>query len=352
MKSVIIFIFVLITLKANQAFSQKKDKLVKSYTMDTNYGIVLHGGAGNIQNRNLTPEKELAYKTKMQEALEVGYNMLQKGDSSVNVVEAVIRILEDSPLFNAGKGSVFTHEGTNEMDAAIMDGKTLDAGAVASVRTIKNPICAAKVIMQKSKSVFLSAQGAEQFAQKHNVEIVDTSYFFDQNRWDEYLRFKDTTEVKLDHDSSSTGGLTSKNAIDKFGTVGCVVLDKHGNLAAGTSTGGVANKRYNRIGDSPIIGAGTYANNNTCAVSCTGHGEDFIKLVIAHDVSALIEYKKISLKAATDQVIKKLTAIKGRGGLIAIDKYGNFAMPFNTSGMFRGVVNKKGEIKVFIYKEN
>jgi len=245
----------------------------------------------------------------MREALQKGYEMLANGNTAVDAVEAVIKVLEDSPLFNAGKGSVFTHEGTNEMDAAIMNGETLDAGAVANVRTIKNPISAAKMVMKKSKFVLLSGKGADKFAKINNLEIVDTSYFFYQPRWDEYIKVRDSKSTKLDHDNSS-GDATPKNTIDKYGTVGCVALDMCGNLAAGTSTGGIVNKEFNRIGDSPLIGSGTYANNKTCAVSCTGHGEDFIKIVAAHDVSAQMEYKNLSLTEATDEVIKKLVVLK------------------------------------------
>ena len=330
---------------------QTREITNKPTHMKSNFSLAIHGGAGNILNRNLSPEKEEAYRNKMKEALKKGYDMLAKGDSAVNVVEAVIKILEDSPLFNAGKGAVFSHEGRNEMDAAIMNGKTLDAGAVANVRTIKNPISAASMIMRNSNFVLLSGEGAERFAKNNNVEIVDTAYFFDQNRWDEYLKVKDSNSTKLDHDSS-TGMVNPTNTIDKFGTVGCVVLDTYGNLASGTSTGGTVNKKYNRIGDSPLIGAGTYANNKTCAVSCTGHGEDFIKIVAAHTVSALMEYKRMKLSTAANEVIfKKLAEIKGRGGLIAIDRQGNISMPFNTSGMFRGFVEANGNMKVFIYKE-
>lgn len=288
----------------------------------------------------------------MTEALQLGYDMLVKGDSGVNVVEAVIKVLEDSPLFNAGKGSVFTNDGKNEMDAAIMDGKTLKAGAVAGLRTIKNPISLAKKVMEDSKFVFLSSKGAEKFAKEHGVEIVDTSYFYTQERWDDLLRIKDTSKLKS-RASDTSGAIAPKGKFDKYGTVGCVVLDKYGNLTAGTSTGGTVNKKYNRIGDSPLIGAGTYAKNSTCAISCTGHGEDFIRLVAAHDVSSLIEYKKLSLDLATTEVIlKKLNAINGRGGMIGIDSKGNISMKFNTSGMFRGFADKNGKIKVFIYKED
>lgn len=318
--------------------------------MNTNFSIAIHGGAGNMAKKNLSPEKEAEYKDKLKEALEKGRSMLAEGAEAVDVVEAVIKIMEDSPLFNAGKGSVFSHEGHNEMDAAIMDGKTLDAGTLANVRTIKNPISAAKAIMKKSKFVFLSGMGAEKFAKENHIEIVDTSYFFYQPRWDEYIKIRDSKNIKLDHDNSSGMLEPFNSSIDKYGTVGCVVMDRFGNLAAGTSTGGIVNKDYNRIGDSPVIGAGTYANNKTCAISCTGHGEDFIKLVTAYDVSALMEYKKLKLKTAVARVVKKLTEKKGRGGLIAIDHKGTIVIDMNTNGMFRGSANEKGIVEVAIYK--
>jgi beta-aspartyl-peptidase (threonine type) len=344
------FVVLMLFYLSNPIQAQEKQLIEKTPKMNSNFSIALHGGAGNMAKKNLTPEKEAEYKAKLQEAIDKGRTMLADGAEAVDAVEAVIKILEDSPLFNAGKGSVFAHDGTNQMDAAIMDGKTLDAGTLTNVRTIKNPISAAKLIMQKSKFVFLSAKGAEKFAKENNIEIVDTSYFFYQSRWDEFIKIRDSKKVKLDNDSS-TGMLDPFNSsIDKYGTVGCVVLDRYGNLAAGTSTGGIVNKDYNRIGDSPIIGAGTYANNKTCAISCTGHGEDFIKIVAAHDVSALIEYKHLKLKTAVARVIKKLTDIKGRGGLIAIDHKGNIVMDMNTNGMFRASANQDGILNVSIYK--
>jgi beta-aspartyl-peptidase (threonine type) len=344
------FIVLMVFCFSNPISAQEKSQPEKTPKMNSNYSIAIHGGAGNMAKKNLTPEKEAEYKAKLKEAIDKGRTMLADGAEAVDVVEAVIKILEDSPLFNAGKGSVFAHDGTNQMDAAIMDGKTLDAGTLANVRTIKNPISAARLIMKKSKFVFLSSKGAEKFAKENNIEIVDTSYFFYQPRWDEFIKIRDSKNIKLDHDNSSGMLEPFNSSIDKYGTVGCVVLDKYGNLAAGTSTGGIVNKDYNRIGDSPIIGAGTYANNKTCAISCTGHGEDFIKLVAAHDVSALMEYKHLKLKTATARVIKKLTDIKGRGGIIAIDYKGNIIMDMNTNGMFRASANQNGVIDVAIYK--
>ena len=342
--------FIVLLLGFSTAIEAQEQQPEKLPTMNSNFSIAIHGGAGNMAKKNLTPEKEAAYKAKLQEAINKGRTLLAQGAEAVDVVEEVIKILEDSPLFNAGKGSVFAHDGTNQMDAAIMNGKTLDAGTLTNVRTIKNPISAAKLIMKKSKFVFLSGLGAEKFAKENNIEIVDTSYFFYQPRWEEFIKIRDSKKVKLDNDNSSGMLDPFNDSIDKYGTVGCVVMDRYGNLAAGTSTGGIVNKDYNRIGDSPVIGAGTYANNNTCAISCTGHGEDFIKLVAAHDVSSLMEYRKVNLKTAVARVIKKITAIKGRGGIIAIDYKGNIVMDMNTNGMFRASANQDGILEVTIYK--
>lgn len=317
--------------------------------MNANFALAIHGGAGNMVKRKFTVEQENEYKKVLDLALEEGYKALTHGTKATDVVELVIKILEDSPLFNAGKGAVFSNEGKNEMDAAIMDGETLKCGAVTNIRTVKNPISLAKTIMTSSKFVFLNGIGAEQFAKENNIEIVDTSYFFEQKRWNEMLKIRDSTKTILDNEGS--GSIDDLDKINKFGTVGCVVLDKYGNLAAGTSTGGITNKKYNRIGDSPIIGAGTYANNQTCAISCTGHGEDFIRLVAAHKVSCYMDMKHKTLDKAANQVInKELTAIGGRGGLIGIDSKGNVTFAFNTTGMFRGSINKNGEKFIGIYK--
>ncbi len=314
------------------------------------FGIVIHGGAGTILKENMTPEKEAAYKAKLEEAIKVGHTILKNGGTSMEAVEKTINILEDSPLFNAGKGAVFTNEGINELDASIMDGKTLNAGAVAGVRTIKNPINLAREVMLNSPHVMLSGKGAEQFAEERKLEIVDPKYFYTEDR------FKALEKIKEKPDHPDAKSATSfydpmiKNS--KFGTVGCAALDKNGNLAAGTSTGGMTNKKWNRIGDSPIIGAGTYANNNTCAVSSTGWGEYFIRAMVAHDISALMEYKELSLQEAASIVIqKKLTELGGTGGIIAIDHEGNVAMEFNTAGMYRATMNASGKLTVGIYKE-
>ena len=292
------------------------------------YGLVIHGGAGTITKEKMTSEKEAEYRGKIMEALTVGYKILERGDPSLDAVEAVVRIMEDSPLFNAGKGAVFTNAGTNELDASIMDGSTLQAGAVAGVKTVKNPISAAREVMEKTWHVMLSGDGADHFAKEQGLEIVDNNYFFTERRW---KALKKTQEV------------------EKHGTVGCVALDKNGNIAAGTSTGGLTNKRWGRIGDTPIIGAGTYANNETCGVSGTGQGEYFIRGNIAYDVSALMIYRSLTIKDASDQVIDKLSASGGKGGLIAIDRNGNIAMSFNTEGMYRGYRINGSESVIKIY---
>src|SRR6056297_620135 len=294
------------------------------------YAIVIHGGAGNATTKNIPPEKQEEYKAKLQEALDKGISMLEEGEKGLDVVEAVIHILEDCPLFNAGKGAVFTHDGRNEMDASIMDGKTLEAGAVASVGDIKHPISAAYKVMTNSEHVLLAGRGASNFAKEQGLEIVDSSYFYTESRWNALQRM-----LKA----------------EKHGTVGCVVLDKDGNLVAGTSTGGRSNKKYGRIGDSPIIGAGTYANNKTCAVSATGHGEYFMRYVVAYQISALMEFKNMSLEEASNKVINEiLVDAGGIGGIIAVDHQGNIAMPFNSNMMFRAYAQADGEKGIRIFK--
>lgn len=305
------------------------------------YAIALHGGAGTILKNLMTPEKELAYKKGLELALTAGENLLKKGASSVDAVEACIQTLEDNPLFNAGKGAVFNHEGKNELDASIMNGKNLMAGAVAGIKNIKNPISLARMVMEKSEHVFLAGTGALDFAKKMQVTLEPDDYFFVQARYDQFLLAKESDSILLDH--------TSENQ-KKFGTVGAVALDAHGNLAAGTSTGGMTNKKNGRVGDTPIIGAGTYANNTTCAISCTGHGEFFIRSVVAYDISCLIEYKGLSLKEACDFVVKdKLVKLGGEGGLIAIDKHGNIELPFNSEGMYRASKKEGEESFIGIY---
>jgi beta-aspartyl-peptidase (threonine type) len=308
--------------------------------------LVMHGGAGTITRKNMTPEKEKAIRETMETALRTGHAVLAKGGSSLDAVEASIRVLEDSPLFNAGKGAVFTHEGRNEMDAAVMEGKTLRAGAVAGVTIIRNPISAARAVMEKSKHVMMAGHGAELFATSVGLDIVDPSYFWTEPRW-----------KALQEELMKEGGQTPRASADnpddhKYGTVGAVALDTAGNLAAGTSTGGTTNKRYGRIGDSPIIGAGTYADNASVAVSCTGTGEYFIRWTVAHDIAALVKYKGMTVQQAGDEVIhKKLEPVGGDGGAIVLDAQGNFALPFNTEGMYRGWIGGDGVAHVAIYRE-
>ncbi|MEN8122908.1 MAG: isoaspartyl peptidase/L-asparaginase [Bacteroidota bacterium] len=304
------------------------------------YVIVIHGGAGVIKKENMTDEKEAAYIKKLNEALDTGNEILKNGGTAIATVISVIKVMEDSPLFNAGKGAVFTHNGKNELDVSIMDGKTLNAGAASGVSNVKNPIELAYKIMTKSNHVMLSGEGASQFAKEQGLEIVDPKYFYTEKRWKSLQEVIEREKKKLENEK------------EKHGTVGCVVLDKYGNLAAGTSTGGMTNKKYGRIGDSPVIGAGTYANNATCAVSCTGHGEFFIRYVVAYSVSALMEYKSLSLQDAGNEIINnKLKAVGGTGGLVSVDKDGNIAMPFNTPGMFRGFLKSTGEKEVLIYQD-
>ena len=323
-----------------------------TYAQQQKYVLVIHGGAGTILKKNMTPEKEAAYTKALTSALQAGYDVIKSGGKSLDAVEAAIHVLEDCPLFNAGKGAVFTHDGRNEMDASIMDGKTLSAGAVAGVTTIKNPISAAKAVMEKSQHVMMVGPGAERFAKEAGLTIVDTSYFWTKERWEGLQKAikEDSVKAVLDHDGKPTSKLGTQNHDYKFGTVGCVALDKEGNLAAGTSTGGMTNKKYGRVGDSPIIGAGTYCSNETAGISATGWGEFYIRTVAAKTVSDLIEYKGLPVAQAAQLVIDKIGKLGGDGGLIALDRKGNVAMPFNTEGMYRGTVTKEGKIEVKIYK--
>lgn len=320
-------------------------------TSEETFAMVIHGGAGTILKANMTPELEKAYTEALTAALQNGYQAWKDGKNSLDVVQAAIHVMEDSPLFNAGKGAVFTHDGKNEMDASIMDGKTLKAGAVAGVTVVKNPIDAARAVMDQSEHVMMMGKGAEIFAKQHGVTIVPTSYFYTESRWkglQEAIK-EDSTKTQLDHDAKKAAMIKYND--NKFGTVGCVALDKQGNLAAGTSTGGMTNKKYGRVGDSPIIGAGTYANNATAGISCTGWGEYYIRSVFAHDVSALMEYSGLGVKEATQVVMDKVGKMGGDGGVIAMDKKGHVAMTFNTEGMYRGTVTKDGKIKIEIYKD-
>jgi beta-aspartyl-peptidase (threonine type) len=310
------------------------------------FGLVIHGGAGTIERSKITPEKERAYRAGLERALTAGYDILKRGGSSLDATEAAVRVLEDDPHFNAGKGSVFTSAGTNEMDAAIMDGKTLAAGAVAALKHVKNPISLARLVMEKSGHVMIDGAGAEAFAKENGMELVDQKYFFTQERWDALQKIKAAEK----HRTGGAGKAFLITDQDRHGTVGAVALDKNGNLAAATSTGGTTNKRPGRVGDSPIIGAGTYANNATCAVSATGDGEYFIRASVGHDISALMEYRGMPLQEAAQAVLNKVAKLGGTGGLIAIDRQGNIALPFNTAGMYRGYVDPDGKFVVEIYK--
>lgn len=327
----------------SQPSNQAKSKIV----------LVIHGGAGTIEKDKMTPQKEAAYTAALAEALKAGYAILIKGGRSLDAVEAAVRVLEDCPLFNAGKGAVFTHEGRNELDASIMDGKTLAAGAVAGVTTVKNPVSAARAVMEKSRHVMLTGAGADKFAASVGLEIVDPSYFFTEERWQLLQQVKKEDSLRRAGGHSYNDARQEKVYPDsKFGTVGAVALDAEGNLAAATSTGGMTNKMFGRIGDSPIIGAGTYANNATCAISCTGWGEFYIRLVMAKSVSDMMEFGKWSLKnAANEMVMKRLPALGGDGGMIVVDRDGNIAMPFNTAGMYRGFIKADGKPMIGMYKD-
>ncbi len=309
--------------------------------------IAIHGGAGTILKEDMTSELEEAYRQALKEAMDAGYAVLENGGTAINSVKAAVVVMEDCPLFNAGKGSVFTKKGLNEMDAAIMDGNTLDAGAIAGVRNIRNPVELAEEVMLHSGHVFLSGKGANDFAIKQGIKLEPDEYFYSEYRYDQWREIRDSDLYQLDHKSDKLVGLMKDK---KFGTVGAVACDEDGNIAAATSTGGMTNKRYGRIGDSPMIGVGTYANNKTCAISCTGHGEIFIKAVAAYDVSCLMEYKNMTLQQACEEVVfKKLVAMNGDGGLIGVDANGNAAMVFNSAGMYRAMKNSNDENIIAIY---
>ena len=340
----IVFISLLMLLGCNQ----NKSKIEENPT--NNFGIVIHGGAGTILKKNMSEEKETEYRNALSEAIKVGHDILKNGGTSQQAVEKSINILEDSPLFNSGKGAVLNSDGYAELDASFMDGKTLNAGAISGATKIKNPISAAIKVMENSPHVMLSSSGADKFAKKEGLEMVNSNYFITERRKKNLERVKGI---------GSNFNLDSKNLNDNefyksqlYGTVGCVALDKFGNLAAGTSTGGMTNKKWNRIGDAPIIGAGTYANNLTCAVSSTGWGEFFIRTVAAFDIAALMEYKNLKIKDAASLVINdKIGKLGGTGGVIAIDNKGNIAMEMNTPGMYRAHMNSEGKLVVKIYKE-
>lgn len=313
------------------------------------YGMVIHGGAGTIVRENMTPELEGQYRAKLTEAITAGYDVLAGGGTSLDAVETAIRIMEDSPLFNAGKGAVFTSEGTNELDSSIMDGSTLQAGAVAGVKRVRHPISLARLVMEESPHVMMAGAGAETFGEQRGVEMVPADYFYTERRWQQLEAARERQSEATRTDSTSGDELTDAT---KFGTVGAVALDQHGNLAAGTSTGGMTNKKFGRIGDSPVIGAGTYANNESCAVSATGHGEYFIRNVVAYDICARMLYGAVSLDEAANAVImEKLVERGGDGGVIAMDRQGNIAAVFNTPGMYRAWVGPDGAVTVEIYED-
>jgi len=337
-----------LAMETNQSVTPGGEKRAENNpNMETKkIGLVIHGGAGTIERSSMTPEKERYYRAGLERALTAGYEILKRGGSSLDATEAAVQVLEDDPHFNAGRGSVFTSPGTNEMDASIMDGKTMKAGAVGSVKRIKNPIGLARLVMEKSPHVMLDCAGAEAFAKANGVELVDQKYFFTQERWDALQKMKAAEKQRASGDGKSFI-ITDQ---DRHGTVGAVALDKDGNLAAATSTGGTTNKMPGRIGDTPVIGAGTYANNQTCAVSCTGDGEYFIRATAAHEVSALMQYRGLTLKEAAQTALDTVKQLGGTGGLIAIDKAGQIALPFNTNGMYRGYVDPHGKFVVEIYK--
>lgn len=317
------------------------------------FAIAIHGGAGTIDKQKMTKKRRAAYESKLKQARDAGYDLLAKGESSQAAVIAAIKILEDSPLFNAGKGAVYTFDGRHELDASIMNGKTLNAGAISGVSTVKNPITLAEQVMEKSVHVMLSGAGAELFAKQHKLTLVENTYFDTDARYQSLLRAKKKlAEQEKALKSFQAAHQTLENKY-KYGTVGAVALDKSGTLTAGTSTGGMTAKRYGRIGDSPIIGAGTYANNESCAVSATGHGEYFIRYHVAADICARLQYKEISLEQAADEVINKvLVDAGGSGGIIAIDREGNITMPFNSAGMYRASRSSNGEEFIGIFKDD
>jgi beta-aspartyl-peptidase (threonine type) len=304
--------------------------------------LAVHGGTGQPQSE-LTPELEREYRAGLEAALRAGYEVLQREQStSLDAVEEAIRTLEDNPLFNAGKGAVFTHEGRNELDASIMEGQHLRGGAVAGVCIVRNPISAARAVLEKSRHVMLIGRGAEVFATEAGLEIVDPQYFWTERRWQEWKRARDAEAIRQSHVERPTA---------EWGTVGAVALDRSGNLAAGTSTGGMTNKRFGRVGDSPILGAGTYADNNGCAVSCTGHGEYFIRYAVAHDIDCLVKYKGLPVRQAVDDVIQKLKSAGGEGGAIVLDAQGRYASSYHADGLYRGTITNTGTVTVRLYSE-
>ena len=344
-----------LTLPAILLISCNNTQMTTQNTEQPPVTLVIHGGAGTILRENMSAEKEAEYREQLEEALNTGYSILEKGGSSLDAVEAVIALLEDSPLFNAGRGSVFNNKGKIEMDASIMDGKTMKAGAVASISNVKNPIKLARLVMDKSPHVMLIGEGAVEFGNLWDIQMESDEYFKTAQRWEQLQDAQKTDTIHLDHSAPAKGnkdnGYSPKKSDQKYGTVGAVALDREGNIAAATSTGGTTNKKYGRVGDSPIIGAGTYAENGVCGISSTGTGEYFIRLMVAYDIAALMKYKNFSIEEAARIVIQeKLKNLGGDGGVVGLDSKGNVVMEFNTAGMYRGFIRENGNPQVFIYK--
>ncbi len=334
----------LVVLSTSFSQAQKKEELSDKYV------LVIHGGAGTISRSKLTPALEYEYTVALEKALQLGQYVLDTGGLAVTAVEVAVKYLEDSPLFNAGKGSVFSHAGVNEMDACIMNGKDLSSGAVAGVRNLKNPIEGARLVKDSSRHVFLYGEDAQVFCLEKGAAYADSSYFFTEFRWKQYLKAIEKETIMLDHDTTDVNyQYKTLEELEKFGTVGAVALDRYGNVAAATSTGGLTNKEYGRIGDSPIVGAGTYASNRSCAVSCTGKGEFFIRGTVARDIAARMEFADITLDESGERTMKRLKKLGGSGGFISVDKDGNYTMMFNTKGMYRGVVTNEKNASVKIY---
>ncbi len=348
MKKITLLAFSLLILISCETTSKKE--VTTTQREPNSFAIVIHGGAGGIKREYFTTEQQNAYKEKLQEALNAGYKVLENNGISLDAIQAAITVMEDSPLFNAGKGAVYNSDGNQEMDASIMDGKTLNTGAVAGVNHIKNPILAARVVMDSSKHVLLSGKGAEIMAKKYGIQMVDSSYFFTEKRFNQLKKIQRKEKIQLDH----TAYLIKNKLIDdhKYGTVGAVAIDKNGNIAAGTSTGGMTNKKHGRIGDVPLIGAGTYANNKTCGISSTGTGEYFIRTVASHEVSSLIQYKGLTPKEALHEVLfNQIGKLGGEGGMILLDKNGNVYWDFNSTGMFRGYKKSNGETTIEMFEK-
>jgi len=347
--SIVLFAFFFLGCTTEQ---KPKENIIKTVKKQNDFAIIIHGGAGTILKKNMSKERETAYKEKLAAAIKVGHTILKNGGTSQEAVLKTIQVMETSLLFNAGKGAVFTNAGTNELDASFMDGKTLNAGAVAGVKNVKSPIELAIKIMTDSEHVMLSGDGASLFAKEQGLEIVAPSYFYTEQRFKALQKVKKSQKKKSEVSNKQAAFYDATIKDSKFGTVGCVALDKNGNIGAGTSTGGMTNKRWGRIGDAPIIGSGTYANNLTCGVSSTGWGEYFIRSQVAYDISAQMEYQQKSLKEATKDVIQnKLTKLGGLGGVVALDKNGNMSFEFNTEGMYRASMDDQGTLIVKIYKE-